>query len=400
MNETTLDVNGASLQKEGTSLDPETQKRAKIYARLSRRLMVVDLGLGGMYVLAWLFFGWSAGLKSVLLNLTANEWLLVIAYAAVFGAIYYLITLPLSFYEGFVLPHRFEMSNQTLGDWVSDQVKSLLLGAVLGGLILEIIYAVLRAFPDTWWLWAAGIMLLFSVILANLAPVLLMPIFYKFTPLGDEYAELAERLVRLAERSGTHVRGVFKFDMSRRTKAANAALTGLGNTRRIILGDTLLTEFSSDEIETVLAHELGHHVHKDIPIGMAIESVMTLVGLYLASLGLNWGAAYFGFSGASDIAALPVFMLVIGVYGLVTMPLTNAFSRWRERRADQYALQTTGKKRGICFGNDPSGEPEPGRCRSGTLGGMVIVFPPGTEQADRNGKVIRGAKRLNLSQKQ
>ena len=100
MNETTLDVNGASLQKEGTSLDPETQKRAKIYARLSRRLMVVDLGLGGMYVLAWLFFGWSAGLKSVLLNLTANEWLLVIAYAAVFGAIYYLITLPLSFYEG------------------------------------------------------------------------------------------------------------------------------------------------------------------------------------------------------------------------------------------------------------------------------------------------------------
>ena len=343
MNETTLDVNGASLQKEGTSLDPETQKRAKIYARLSRRLMVVDLGLGGMYVLAWLFFGWSAGLKSVLLNLTANEWLLVIAYAAVFGAIYYLITLPLSFYEGFVLPHRFEMSNQTLGDWVSDQVKSLLLGAVLGGLILEIIYAVLRAFPDTWWLWAAGIMLLFSVILANLAPVLLMPIFYKFTPLGDEYAELAERLVRLAERSGTHVRGVFKFDMSRRTKAANAALTGLGNTRRIILGDTLLTEFSSDEIETVLAHELGHHVHKDIPIGMAIESVMTLVGLYLASLGLNWGAAYFGFSGASDIAALPVFMLVIGVYGLVTMPLTNAFSRWRERRADQFALQTTGK---------------------------------------------------------
>ena len=343
MNETTLDVNGASLQKEGTSLDPETQKRAKIYARLSRRLMVVDLGLGGMYVLAWLFFGWSAGLKSVLLNLTANEWLLVIAYAAVFGAIYYLITLPLSFYEGFVLPHRFEMSNQTLGDWVSDQVKSLLLGAVLGGLILEIIYAVLRAFPDTWWLWAAGILLLFSVILANLAPVLLMPIFYKFTPLGDEYAELAERLVRLAERSGTHVRGVFKFDMSRRTKAANAALTGLGNTRRIILGDTLLTEFSSDEIETVLAHELGHHVHKDIPIGMAIESVMTLVGLYLASLGLNWGAAYFGFSGASDIAALPVFMLVIGVYGLVTMPLTNAFSRWRERRADQYALQTTGK---------------------------------------------------------
>ena len=345
MNETILDAGEPSLQKDETSLDPKTQKQAKVYARISRRLMVVELGFGGLYVLAWLFFGWSSSLKAALLNWTTNEWLLVIAYVAVFGAIYYLITLPLSYYEGFVLPHRFEMSNQTLAGWISDQVKSLLLGAVLGGLIVEIIYAVLRAFPDTWWLWAAGIMLLFSVILANLAPVLLMPIFYKFTPLGDEHAELIDRLVSLAERSGAHVRGVFKFDMSRRTKAANAALTGLGNTRRIILGDTLLTEFSNDEIETVLAHELGHHVHKDIPIGMAVESIMTLVGLYLASLGLIWGAAYFGFSGPSDIAALPVFMLVIGAYGLVTMPLSNAFSRWRERRADEYALQTTGKSK-------------------------------------------------------
>lgn len=345
MNETILNTEGASLQKDEASLDPESQKKAKIYARISRRLMVLELGFGGVYALAWLFFGWSASLKAALLNWTTNEWLLVIAYVAVFGAIYYLITLPLTYYEGFVLPHRFEMSNQTLAGWIGDQVKSLLLGAVLGGLIVEIIYAVLRAFPDTWWLWAAGIMLLFSVILANLAPILLMPIFYKFTPLGDEYADLKERLVRLAERSGTHVRGVFKFDMSKRTKAANAALTGLGNTRRIILGDTLLEEFSNDEIETVLAHELGHHVHKDIPIGMVVESIMTLVGLYLASLGLNWGASYFGFSGPSDIAALPVFMLVIGVYGLVTMPLSNAFSRWRERRADQYALQTTGKNK-------------------------------------------------------
>lgn len=344
MSDTPLETNAPASQEDKISLDPETQKRAKVYARISRRLMVVDLGLGGLYVLAWLFFGWSASLKNALLNLTTNDWLLVIMYAAVFGGIYYLITLPLSYYEGFALPHRFEMSNQTLAGWMSDQVKSLLIGGILGGLILEIIYLVLRAFPDTWWLWAAGIMLLFSVILANLAPILLMPLFYKFTPLGEEYSELAERLVRLAKRSGTEVRGVYKFDMSRRTKAANAALTGLGNTRRIILGDTLLDEFSNDEIETVLAHELGHHVHKDIPIGMVVETVMTVIGLYLASLGLNWGASYFGFNGPSDIAALPVFMLVVGVYGLVTMPLSNAFSRWRERRADQYALQTTGKK--------------------------------------------------------
>jgi STE24 endopeptidase len=323
-------------------LDGERQKQAKQYARISRRLFLVDLGLGGVYVIAWLAFGWSANLRNYLLGLTTNDWLLVIGYLLMFGGIYYLINLPLSYYEGFVLPHRYQISTQTLAGWIGDQVKGGLLAAALGGLLLEIIYAVLRAAPHTWWLWAAGILLLFSVLLANLAPVLFMPIFYKFVPLDDEYADLAQRLMRLADQAGAHVRGVYKFDMSRRTTAANAALTGLGNTRRIILGDTLLSEFTSEEIETVLAHELGHHVHKDIPIGIVLDSLFTLVGLYFANLVLQLGVQFFGFRGPADIAALPVFALAIGVFGLVTMPLSNAFSRWRERRADEYALQATG----------------------------------------------------------
>jgi STE24 endopeptidase len=325
------------------SLDPERQKKAKVYARIQRRLMLVDLAMGALYVIAWLVFGWSAALKSYLLGWTTNDWLLVAAYGAVFGAGIYLLGLPLSYYSGFVLPHRFELSNQTLKGWISDQVKSILIGGVLGGFLLEVVYALLRASPELWWLWAAGFMLLFNVLLANLAPVILFPIFYKFTPLGEEHADLVERLLRLAKQAGARVRGVYRFDMSRRTKAANAALAGLGNTRRIILGDTLLNEFTHDEIETVLAHELGHHVHKDIPAGILVESVLTLVGMYLASLGLRWGAAAFGFSGPADIAALPLFALVMGAYGLVTMPLGNAYSRWRERRADEYALQATGK---------------------------------------------------------
>jgi STE24 endopeptidase len=324
-------------------LDPERQKQASEYARISRRLFLLDLAFGGLYVVAWLAFGWSAGLRNFLLGWTANDWLLVIGYAVVFGGIYYLLNLPLSYYEGFILPHRYGISTQTLAGWVSDQVKGGLLAGVLGGLLLEIIYFVLRLAPHTWWLWAAGILLLFSVLLANLAPVLLMPIFYKFAPLGDEYADLADRLMRLADRAGARVRGVYKFDMSRRTTAANAALTGLGNTRRIILGDTLLNEFTSDEIETVLAHELGHHVHKDIPMGIMLDSLFTLAGLYLANLILQLGVRIFGFQGPADIAALPIFALAIGAFGLITMPLTNGFSRWRERRADEYALQSTGK---------------------------------------------------------
>jgi STE24 endopeptidase len=328
---------------DNNQLDPERQERAKEYARIQRRLMLVELGLGGAYALAWLVIGWSNAVKAVLLQWTSNPWLLVAGFGLIFGLGYFLLSLPLSYYEGFVLPHRYDLSNQDLKGWIQDQVKGILVGGILGGLVLEIIYAVLRFAPETWWLWAAGILLVFNVILANLAPVLLMPLFFKFEPLGEEHAELKERLIQLAERAGAHVRGVYKFDMSRRTKAANAALTGLGNTRRIILGDTLLDEFSNDEIETVLAHELGHHVNKDIPMGIVVESLTTLLGLYVASLVLEWGVGLFGFSGPADIAGLPLFILVIGLYSLITMPLSNAFSRWRERRADRYALQATHK---------------------------------------------------------
>ena len=327
------------------ALDVERQKQAKVLAHIQRRLLVVDVALGGLYAVAWLALGWAAWLKGALQGTIAgsSEWLMVAAFGAVFGGAYYVLDLPLGYYSGYVLPHRFELATQNLTGWVADQLKGALVGGALGGVMLEVIYAVLRAAPDTWWLWAGGILLLFNVILANLAPVLIMPIFNKFTPLGEEHAELAERLMRLAERANTRVRGVFRFDMSRRTKAANAALTGLGNTRRIILGDTLLAEFTSDEIETVLAHELGHHVNRDIPVGMAVSSVVTLGGLYLAFLGLRWGAAAFGLAGPADIAALPVLALVMGAYGLLTMPLGNAYSRWRERRADEYALRATSK---------------------------------------------------------
>jgi STE24 endopeptidase len=303
--------------------------------------MLVDLLLGGIYVVFWLVFGWSADLRNFLISYTSNPWLLVIAYAVVLGGIYYLLDLPLAYYTGFILPHRYELSNQTWRGWVADQIKGLLVGGLLGGLVLEIVYAILRAYPETWWLWAAGFLLVFNVLLANLAPVILLPLFYKFIPLDDQHKDLADRLVILAEQAGARVQGVYSFDMSRRTKAANAALTGLGNTRRIILGDTLLDNFDDDEIETVLAHELGHHVHKDIPLGIVVESIMTLVGLYLASLGLSRGVLLFGFAGPSDVAAMPVFALVMGMYGLVTTPLGNAFSRWRERRADQFALEAT-----------------------------------------------------------
>ena len=298
---------------------------------------------GALYALAWLFFGWSIALRNWLLTFTTNQWLLVALFVAIFGGIYSLINLPLSYYSGFVLPHRFGQSNQSFKDWVIDQIKGLAVGAPIGLLLLELLYLALRVTGDLWWLWAAGGMLIFTVLLSNLAPILIMPLFNKYVPLGEEHKELAERLLALAKRANTKVRGVFKFDMSKRTKSANAALTGIGNTRRIVLGDTLINEFSTDEIETVLAHELGHHVHRDIPFLITFGTLSTALSLFLASLALNWAINYFGFTGPADIAAFPALMLIFSAYGLITMPIDNAVSRWRERMADDYALQSTGK---------------------------------------------------------
>jgi STE24 endopeptidase len=181
------------------------------------------------------------------------------------------------------------------------------------------------------------------VLLTNLAPVLLMPIFNKFTPLGEDHADLAERLVVLAEKAGTRVKGVFKMDISRRTKQANASLTGLGNTRRIILGDTLIEEFSADEIETVLAHELGHHVQHDMAWLIGFGTLVTALGFFLVSLAMDWAISAFGLTSIADPAGLPALMILLSLYQLVTMPIENAFSRWREGKADDYALRATDK---------------------------------------------------------
>jgi STE24 endopeptidase len=329
-----------------TTLDPERQKKAKEYARISRRLWLVNTLFSGIYLLAWLVFGWSIALRdwlSARSSAFSNPWILVAGFLVIFGGISFLIDLPLSYYSGFVLPHRFEQSTQSLKDWIMDQIKGLAIGVPLGLIMVELLYLALRVAGDLWWLWAVGGLLVFNVLLSNLAPVLIMPIFNKYVPLGDEHKDLAERLLRLAERAHTKVRGVYKFDMSKRTKSANAALTGIGNTRRIILGDTLINEFTPDEIEAVLAHELGHQVHRDILFLITFGTISTLIGFYLASLAMNWAVAAFGFTSVSDIAAFPALALILGLYGLITSPIDNAVSRWRERMADEYALSATGK---------------------------------------------------------
>jgi STE24 endopeptidase len=227
--------------------------------------------------------------------------------------------------------------------WVTDRLKNLVLGMVLGVPILLGLYWAMRTWPRGWWL-AGGIGQVAFVLIVSLAgPVLVMPLFYKFRPLQDDYAELADRLTRISAAAGRRVRGVFSFDMSRRTRSANAMLVGLGGTRRILLGDTLLSDFAPDEVEAILAHELGHHVHRDIPVGIVLQGLLTTGWLWLTGGVLQAAAVRGVLPSAVDPAGLPLLMLTMNLLGLIGMPLTNAYSRWRERRADDFSVRLTGR---------------------------------------------------------
>jgi STE24 endopeptidase len=320
-------------------IDPERQKQAREHARIRHRLFALDLILTGLALVLVMGLGLNVWLKGLVQLVTRDVWLSTFLYFAVALVVYQLAFFPLSYYSGYILAHRYGLSTQSLRDWLKDALKGVALSIVLGGLVIEVIYALLRIAPDTWWLWASGFMILFSIVLANLAPVLIFPLFYKFKPLED--TELVARLTELAARARTRVGGVYTMMLSEKTTAANAALMGLGNTRRIVLGDTLYRNYTHDEIETILAHELGHQVHHDIGWGLVVQSAITLIGFYIADVFLKWSVDQLHYEGIADLAAFPLFGLAVGAFGFITMPLGNAYSRWRESMADDYALQAT-----------------------------------------------------------
>ena len=218
-------------------------------------------------------------------------------------------------------------------------MKSFIVGLALAFIVVESLYLIIRHFPQYWWAVTWLVFLGFFVLLAQIAPVVLFPIFYKFAPLENE--ELKQRLVRLSERAGTRVRGVYEWRLSEKSAKANAALTGLGNTRRIILADTLLHNYSPDEIEAVLAHELGHHVHKHILKSIAVQALLTFIGFWLASGVLHYSIERLHmFDTLSDFANLPLFVLVSTVFSVLLMPVLNAYSRHNEREADRYCFKS------------------------------------------------------------
>jgi STE24 endopeptidase len=323
----------------------EDTPQARQYSRIRRWLSVSDTALGVVFLVVLLAAGFTRDLRDLSLHFAREHYVLaVFFYVLLLTLISKALSLPLDVYS-FRLEHRFQLSNQSTKAWVLDEVKGWLVGLVIATLLVELVYWIIRSSLQHWWLIAWAAFTALFVVFAQLAPVVLFPIFYKFVPLNDQ--ELRNRLVKLSERAGTRVRGVYEWKLSEKSKKANAALTGLGNTRRIILADTLLQSYSHDEIEAVLAHELGHHVHGHILKSILLQMAVTFAGFWAANEVLRY-ATYQAhmFDLLSDFANLPLLALVSAALSLVLLPAMNAYSRYNERQADRY-----------CWKSVPSVEP-------------------------------------------
>ena len=316
------------------------EDKAARYHRLRRVVSLAGTALGALLLLLLVVTGGSATIRDFALALAGRSlFLTVIAYVVVVALVNEAVQLPLVYYLGFTLERRYGLSLQTARGWWLDQLKAGGVGlalAVAGALMVSYF---LRWSPEFWWVLAAGCSATFLVLLAQLAPVLLLPLFYEFKPL--DRPQLTGRLAVLAERAGLRVLGVFEWRLSDRTRKAKAALAGIGRTRRILLSDTLLAGHGDEEIEVILAHELAHHVHGDIWKAMALEVLLIALGFYLADSVLAVSVGHFGLAFKGDVASLPLLVLAGGAVSLALVPVANAVSRAHERSADRYALEMT-----------------------------------------------------------
>ena len=311
---------------------------SKRYSLQKRILTISGLIVALLYILFMGFIG-SNILKSLISFVTVNEYLIIALYIFVFIIIIDVITIPLSFYGGFILEHMYGLSNQKISGWIRDELKKVLISLPLIIFMVEIMYIFLRNFPNTWWIFVTVIWIFFSVIMAKLAPVLIFPLFYKSTPLDNK--EVKEGLESLAEGTGISIQGVYRIDLSKNTKKANAALAGMGSTRRVLLGDTLLDSYSPAEIKSVFAHELGHHVYHHIWKMLAIGTISGCLGFAFCHLVLSNAIVVLGYQNIYDIAAFPAVCIALGVSGFMLLPIQNAISRRFERACDKYAIEKT-----------------------------------------------------------
>ncbi len=318
-------------------MSEERLGKAKEYQKKRQALSLFHLVLTPLLLAAAFVSPLSLMLKELALGVSANPYGTAAVYFVLLSLYFLAFDGPLGFYSGFVLEHQYELSNQALGSWAKEFTKKTLLSFVFSLALIEALYALIWRFPARWWLiaWAgyAGL----SYVMGKIFPVLIVPLFYKYSQV--ENASLKERILTLAGRYGLPVENVYSLNLSKTTKKANAAFMGLGRTKRVVLSDTLIENFTPNEIETVVAHELGHFKHRDIWKQLGIGLVTSFLAFWIV---FRWFAPLskaLGFEGAGDLAALPLLLLIFQLFFLVLMPLQNGYSRRVERAADRFALK-------------------------------------------------------------
>jgi STE24 endopeptidase len=328
-------------------LSPAQLAEAKQYGRISLACDLLDRFIDLVFLGAIAFL-WARPLDAALAALTgltgaASTPRLALLFLSIY-AMHLAISFPLSFYSGHVVERRFGLSQQSVGRWLSRYLLRHALGVAFGLVMFVGLYWIIWTIGSWWWLIAAIAFVLVSIVLGQLAPVLIVPLFYKITPLDNE--DLRQRMHALSRGTSLSIEGVYRMGMSAETTKANAMLAGLGRTRRVLMGDTLLDNFSHDEIEVIFAHEIGHHVHRHIPKILLAGAAYGLVGLWLCDRLL---VAYVGGAGASFAYSrtptwtLPLLMFALTVFGMLLEPLQNSISRHFERQCDRYALLRTDK---------------------------------------------------------
>jgi STE24 endopeptidase len=339
--------NPNSPKPESLTPPERSESTAKRYAKIKLIASLIGSALFFVLSLALVATGATSVLESFVRWYLSSDYLALLGFAALLGGAEMALTAPLQFFSGFYLEHKYNLSNQTLRAWLWEGFKGFLVSVPITVPLLLALFFCLRSFGSMWWLPVGSVLFFLSVVLARLAPVFIFPLFYTFKPLPD--GELRSSILGLCQSVGMSVEGVYVFDMSKNTKKANAAFAGIGKSKRIILGDTLVANFRNDEIETVFAHELGHYKLKHVWTMMGVGTVSSFLGLYLTARAYELSLPWFGFASIDRLAALPLLALWLALYSLLASPLTNAISRFHERAADRYAISLT--KNGEAFSN-------------------------------------------------
>ena len=325
----------------------EDISKEKLYNRYKLFISISEMVLGLLFLGVIVFTGFSHTIETWIGQYFNNDYLILIGFMATISLMDFILTFPLSWFSGYYLEHKFELSNQTFGEWIWEKTKGIFIAVPIGLILLLIFYFLLRNFPTYWWAIMATVMFLFSVLLSRLAPVLIFPLFYDFEELED--AELANKVKQLCNQVGLKLKGVFQFNLSKNTKKGNAAFTGIGKSKRVILGDTMLEKLNQEEILGVLSHELGHYDKNHLWKGIGLSMILTYLGLFLVSMIYNQMYPMIAESHYT-IAALPLLGILLSLYNFITSPISNAYSRKNEREADDFAVELTENKEAFISG--------------------------------------------------